>query len=87
LHGTDITLVGKDSTYAPVVAFSIMQSDGVTAVSESLKKDTYANFDIDKDIEVIPNFIDLEAFQKLDKSHFKKAIAPNGEPIIIRTTF
>jgi len=86
LHGTDITLVGKDSTYAPVVTFSIMQSDGVTAVSESLKQDTYNNFDIDKSIEVIPNFIDLEAFQKHDKSHFKKAIAPNGEPIIVHTS-
>jgi len=86
LHGTDITLVGKDSTYTPVVTFSIMQSDGVTAVSESLKQDTYKNFDIDKSIEVIPNFIDLEAFQKHDKSHFKKAIAPNGEPIIVHTS-
>jgi len=86
LHGTDITLVGKDSTYAPVVTFSIMQSDGVTAVSESLKHDTYANFDIDKSIEVIPNFIDLEAFQKHDKSHFKKAIAPNQEPIVVHTS-
>jgi len=86
LHGTDITLVGKDATMAPVVTFSINQSDGVTTVSESLKQDTYKFFDIKKDIEVIPNFIDLDAFQKLDKTHFKQAIAPNGEPIIIHVS-
>lgn len=86
LHGTDITLVGKDVTYAPVVSFSINASDGVTAVSESLKKDTYSYFNIKKDIEVIPNFIDLQAFQKIDKGHFKKAIAPGGEPIMVHTS-
>jgi len=86
LHGTDITLVGRDVTYAPVVSFSINASDGVTAVSESLKKDTYSYFNIKNDIEVIPNFIDLEAFQKFDKSHFKKAIAPSGEPILVHTS-
>lgn len=86
LHGTDITLVGKDPTYEPVVAYSINKSDGVTAVSESLKKDTYANFNITKDIEVIPNFIDFKKFSKQAKSHFKKAIAPNGEKIIIHTS-
>ncbi len=86
LHGTDITLVGKDVTYAPVVSFSINASDGVTAVSESLKKDTYEYFDITNDIEVIPNFIDLQAFQRFDKEHFKKAIAPSGEPIMVHTS-
>lgn len=64
LHGTDITLVGKDATYAPVVTFSINQSDGVTAVSDSLKRDTYQNFKIDTEIEVIPNFVDIRRFQK-----------------------
>src|SRR5580698_8951717 len=78
LHGTDITLVGKDSTYEPVVTFSINQSDGVTAVSEYLKEETYRNFKIEKDIEVITNFIDLNRFRKEKKEHFKKAIAPNG---------
>lgn len=86
LHGTDITLVGKDQTFAPVVAYSINHSDGVTAVSESLKKDTYANFEISNDISVIPNFIDLETFQKHDKNHFRKAIAPDGESILIHTS-
>ncbi len=86
LHGTDITLVGKDPTYEPVVAYSINNSDGVTAVSESLKQDTYANFNIKKDIRVIPNFIDFTRFQKLQKSHFKTAIAQFGEKIIIHTS-
>ncbi|MBA3648961.1 MAG: N-acetyl-alpha-D-glucosaminyl L-malate synthase BshA [Chitinophagales bacterium] len=86
LHGTDITLVGKDPTYAPVVTFSINQSDGVTAVSEDLKKQTYKNFNIAQEIEVIPNFVDLKRFRKAKKEHFKKAIAPNGEKILIHTS-
>ena len=86
LHGTDITLVGKDPTYEPVVTFSINKSDGVTAVSESLRKDTLALFKINKEIEVIPNFIDFKRFSKLDKLHFKKAIAPNNEKIVTHTS-
>ncbi len=86
LHGTDITLVGKDPTYEPVVTYSINNSCGVTAVSESLKIDTYKHFDINKEIEVIPNFIDFSRFKKTNKEHFKKAIAPNGEKIIVHTS-
>ncbi|MDN4164713.1 N-acetyl-alpha-D-glucosaminyl L-malate synthase BshA [Cytophagales bacterium LB-30] len=86
LHGTDITLVGKDASYEPVVQFSINQSDGVTAVSESLKADTHAHFDIRREIEVIPNFIDLEKFKKQKKDHFKKAICPNDEKLIVHTS-
>ncbi len=86
LHGTDITLVGKDSSYLPVVTFAINHSDGVTAVSDSLKQDTYNNFKISKDIEVIPNFIDLKRFSKKAKDHFRKAIAPNGERLIVHTS-
>lgn len=86
LHGTDITLVGKDATYAPVVTFSINQSDGVTAVSENLKEETYKNFPITREIEVIPNFVDLRRFRKAKKEHFKKAIAPGGEKILIHTS-
>jgi|UniRef100_UPI00404AA205 L-malate glycosyltransferase len=86
LHGTDITLVGKDPTYNPVVTFSINQSDGVTAVSENLKADTYKHFDVNKDIKVIPNFIDLERFSLRVKDHFKLAIAPNNERIIVHTS-
>jgi len=86
LHGTDITLVGKDSSYEPVVTFSINQSDGVTAVSNDLRKETYQFFKITNEIEVIPNFIDLEKFKKQKKDHFKKAICPNGESLIVHTS-
>ena len=86
LHGTDITLVGKDPSYEPVVTFSINKSDGVTAVSESLKKDTLEHFNINKEIKVIPNFIDLTRFKKQKKDHFKKAICPNDEKLIVHTS-
>lgn len=86
LHGTDITLVGKDASYEPVVTFSINQSDGVTAVSEDLRKETYEHFKITNEIEVIPNFIDLEKFKKQKKDHFKKAICPNNEALIVHTS-
>jgi N-acetyl-alpha-D-glucosaminyl L-malate synthase BshA len=86
LHGTDITLVGRDPSYEPVVTFSINQSDGVTSVSEHLKKETYDHFKITNDIVVIPNFIDLEKFKKQKKDHFKKAICPNGESLIVHTS-
>ncbi len=82
LHGTDITLVGSNPTYKKVVDFSINQSDGVTAVSEYLKQETYKLFDIKKEIKVIPNFIDLDRFKRSKKEHFKKAICPDGEKVI-----
>ncbi len=83
LHGTDITLVGKDASYEPVVTFSINQSDGITAVSEDLRTETFKYFNITKEIEVIPNFIDLEKFKKQKKDHFKKAICPGGEMLVV----
>ena len=86
LHGTDITLVGKDPSFEPVVAFSINHSDGITSVSEDLKQDTYDHFKIEKEIRVIPNFIDLDRFRKLKKEHFKTAICPNGEKLIVHTS-
>ena len=86
LHGTDITLVGKDPSYEPVVTFSINQSDGVTAVSEDLKKETFHSFKITNEIEVIPNFIDLAKFKKQKKDHFKKAICPNNESLVVHTS-
>jgi len=86
LHGTDITLVGKDACFGPVVQYSINQSDGVTTVSDSLKEETLAYFKIYKEIESIPNFIDLTRFKKEPRAHFKTAIAPNGEKIIIHTS-
>ena len=86
LHGTDITLVGRDPSFEPVVTFSINESDGVTAVSESLRDDTYSSFEILSNIEVIPNFIDLERFKKQPKEHFKLAICPNGEKLLMHTS-
>jgi N-acetyl-alpha-D-glucosaminyl L-malate synthase BshA len=82
LHGTDITLVGKDQTYAPVVTFSINESDAITAVSNNLREETFKSFRIEKDIQVIPNFVDTQRFQQTDKLHFKKMLAPNGERIL-----
>ncbi len=86
LHGTDITLVGKDPGYKPVVEYSINHSNGITSVSNNLREDTYKYFNINKEIEVIPNFIDFARFKKTDKDHFKKAIAPNGEKILIHVS-
>ncbi|MCH1401560.1 MAG: N-acetyl-alpha-D-glucosaminyl L-malate synthase BshA [Schleiferiaceae bacterium] len=81
LHGTDITLVGKNPSYKPAVTFSINKSDVVTSVSESLRQDTLDSFDIKKEIEVIPNFIDLDLY-RADKNCRRAQIAPNGEKII-----
>ncbi|MHA6247061.1 N-acetyl-alpha-D-glucosaminyl L-malate synthase BshA [Pontibacter sp. CAU 1760] len=86
LHGTDITLVGKDASFEPVVTFSINQSDGVTAVSDSLRSETYDYFQIEKDIEVIPNFINLEKFKRQKKEHFRMAISPNEEKLLVHTS-
>lgn len=83
LHGTDITLVGNNKAFAPVVTFSINKSDGVTAVSESLRQQTLDTFDIEGEIEVIHNFVDLKRFNRGNVDHFKKAIAPDGERILV----
>ncbi|UXP32389.1 N-acetyl-alpha-D-glucosaminyl L-malate synthase BshA [Reichenbachiella agarivorans] len=86
LHGTDITIVGKDASLEPVVTFSINQSNGITSVSDDLRKDTLSLFNIQKDIKVIHNFIDLKRFKKQKKDHFKTAICPNGEKLIVHTS-
>ena len=86
LHGTDITIVGRDPSFQPVVNYSINQSDGVTAVSEFLKRETYDRFSIRKEIEVIPNFIDTRRFRKMDKDHFKRALCPNDEKLLIHVS-
>lgn len=86
LHGTDITLVGKDKSFSPVVTFSINQSDGVTTVSENLKEQTLASFDITRNIQVIPNFIDFTRFHNKSKEHFKRAIAPGNERVLMHTS-
>ncbi|RFS13367.1 N-acetyl-alpha-D-glucosaminyl L-malate synthase BshA [Emticicia sp. C21] len=86
LHGTDITIVGKDATLSPVVTFSINESDGVTTVSEDLRRETCNTFRVRKDIEVIPNFVDLERFKKQKKEHFKRIICPNDEKLLVHTS-
>jgi N-acetyl-alpha-D-glucosaminyl L-malate synthase BshA len=86
LHGTDITLVGKDKTYAPVVAFSINQSDAITAVSHNLCEETYKTFDIEKQIQVIHNFVDVKRFNRKPIDAFKKVIAPNGEKVLLHAS-
>jgi len=82
LHGTDITLVGKDKTYEPVVTFSMNSSNAVTAVSKNLRAQTLSYFEMTQDIQVINNFVDIKRFQYSDKEHFKKIIAPNEEKIL-----
>jgi N-acetyl-alpha-D-glucosaminyl L-malate synthase BshA len=86
LHGTDITLVGKDKTYEPVVTFSINESDAITAVSQNLKEETYKYFHITKDIEVIYNFVDLTRFSKKPIDAFRQVIAPKGEKILMHAS-
>lgn len=86
LHGTDITLVGLEPSFLPLVKFSIEESDGVTAVSRFLKEKTITNYYIDKNIEVIPNFIDTELFKPMEACNFRKHIAPEGEKILVHTS-
>jgi N-acetyl-alpha-D-glucosaminyl L-malate synthase BshA len=86
LHGTDITLVGRDKTFAPVVSFSINQSDAITAVSYNLREETNKIFRIEKEIEVIQNFVDVRRFTKKPIDAFRKVIAPNNEKIIIHAS-
>ena len=86
LHGTDITLVGREASYEPVVTWSINQSDAVTAVSDSLVRDTLKHFSVKRPIRMIPNFIDFERFNKKPRQHFKDLIAPNNERIIVHTS-
>lgn len=88
LHGTDITLVGLEPSFLPLVKFSIEESDGVTAVSRFLKEKTLTNYSIEKEISVIPNFVDTDVFKKasINDCAFRKHIAPNGEKILVHTS-
>lgn len=86
LHGTDITLVGLEPSFLPLVKFSIEESDGVTAVSRFLKEKTLTNYHINKDIEVIHNFIDNEEFKPKQDCQYRKRFAPNGEKVLIHTS-
>lgn len=86
LHGTDITLVGKDKTYSPVVTFSMNESAAITAVSNNLRDETYRNFKIEKEIEVIYNFVDAKRFNKKALTPFRQVIAPNNEKILLHAS-
>ena len=86
LHGTDITLVGLEPSFLPLVKFSIEESDGVTAVSRFLKEKTLTNYNIKKEIEVIHNFIDTDVFKPTCNEQFKNHVSPNGEKILVHTS-
>lgn len=86
LHGTDITLVGRDKTYSPVVTFSMNESAAITAVSKNLRDETYNNFKMEKDIEVIYNFVDAKRFNKKPITPFKQVISPNNEKILLHAS-
>jgi N-acetyl-alpha-D-glucosaminyl L-malate synthase BshA len=83
LHGTDITLVGNDRSYLPITRFSIEQSDGVTAISNYLKKRTLDEFDIKNPIEVIPNFVNCDLYCRSPRPEDRAQWAPKGEPILM----
>jgi N-acetyl-alpha-D-glucosaminyl L-malate synthase BshA len=82
LHGTDITLLGRDASFEPVISFAINQSDAVTAVSHSLKNDTYKLFGVNKEITVIPNFVCMEQYVFNRNEELRSVHAPNGEKIL-----
>lgn len=86
LHGTDITLVGLEPSFLPLVKFSIEESCGVTAVSRFLKEKTITNYNIEKEIVVINNFIDSELYKPREDDNFRERIAPNREKILIHTS-
>jgi len=86
LHGTDITLLGTDPSYSEIVAFGIEESDGVTAVSESLASDTRRDLHVSSDIRVIPNFIDCNTYRRVDVADLRRRLAPEGEPILVHVS-
>jgi N-acetyl-alpha-D-glucosaminyl L-malate synthase BshA len=86
LHGTDITLVGLEPSFLPAMKFSIEQSDGVTAVSRFLKEKTLTNFGIEKDIQVIPNFVDTTKYRRIQSDDVRNICAPHGEKLVVHTS-
>ncbi len=86
LHGTDITLVGLEPSFLPLVKFSIDHSDGVTAVSRFLKEKTITNYLCDKEIKVIPNFVDTDLYKPKLNGEFKKHIADENEKVLVHTS-
>src|SRR4051794_23898045 len=85
LHGTDITLVGLDRSYLPITRYAIQESDGVTAISSYLRDKTVEDFEIKREIEVIPNFVNCDVYTPLSdrREEMRKAYAPNGEKLLL----
>src|SRR5262245_60027333 len=83
LHGTDITLVGNDRSYLPITRFGIEQSDSVTAVSEYLKRRTIQEFQIERPIDVVPNFVDCDVYGRSTDRNFRRKFATDDEGILI----
>ena len=83
LHGTDITLLGKDKSFKSVIEFAINNSDAVTAVSESLKKETLSSFNINKEIQVVPNFIDSNLYKYKIDEDLRRSFVSKEEKLII----
>jgi len=86
LHGTDITLVGRDPSFEPVITFSMERSDAVTAVSESLKKDTLAHFPLKREVQVIPNFVCVDQYRHEPDPKLRARYAPNGEKLLVHVS-
>src|SRR5919112_2468716 len=85
LHGTDITLVGADRSYLPITRYGIVQSDGVTAISHYLKRETKETFQFD-DIEVIPNFVCQSEYKRLEVTALRETLAPQNEPLMVHVS-
>jgi len=83
LHGTDVTLVGMDRSYLPITRFSIEESDGVTAISEYLRQVTLREFDIRREVDHIPNFVNCDVFRPADGSCRRQEFAPSGEKVLV----
>lgn len=86
LHGTDITLVGRDPSFEPVITFSMERSDAVTTVSESLKRDTYTHFPLKREVRVIPNFVCVEQYGHVPDKALRARYAPNGERLVVHVS-
>ncbi len=86
LHGTDVTLVGNDPSYLETTRFGVLQSDAVTAVSESLRLTTLEQLELERDIDVVPNFVDLEQLERPEAGHDATRWRRNGERLLVHVS-